>query len=66
VLALTLLQSARPTSFGLVASGWMTAIDETCAALREVPWRCRWEGRRATGILRWRLGWQVLWGLLSR
>jgi 3-carboxy-cis,cis-muconate cycloisomerase len=37
VMARTLLRPARPTSFGLRAAGWMTAIDEACAAVRAVP-----------------------------
>jgi 3-carboxy-cis,cis-muconate cycloisomerase len=37
VMGRTLLQDAVPTSFGLEAAGWMTAIDEACLAVREVP-----------------------------
>ncbi|MGP0049778.1 MAG: lyase family protein [Solirubrobacteraceae bacterium] len=37
VLGLTLLQSALPTSFGLRAAGWMTAIDEARRELAAVP-----------------------------
>jgi 3-carboxy-cis,cis-muconate cycloisomerase len=37
VLGMTLLQPALPTSFGLRAAGWMTAIDEACAGVRELP-----------------------------
>ncbi len=37
VMGLTLLQEARPTTFGLRAAGWMIALDEARAALREVP-----------------------------
>jgi 3-carboxy-cis,cis-muconate cycloisomerase len=33
----TLLQDALPTSFGLVAAGWMTAIDEASRELRAAP-----------------------------
>jgi 3-carboxy-cis,cis-muconate cycloisomerase len=33
----TLLQDALPTSFGLVAAGWMTGIDQALAELRRVP-----------------------------
>ena len=33
----TLLQDAVPTSFGLIAAGWMTGIDEACRELRAVP-----------------------------
>jgi 3-carboxy-cis,cis-muconate cycloisomerase len=33
----TLLQPAVPTSFGLKAAGWMTAIDEASAELRRTP-----------------------------
>jgi 3-carboxy-cis,cis-muconate cycloisomerase len=33
----TLLQDALPTSFGLEAAGWMTAIDEACRELAAVP-----------------------------
>jgi 3-carboxy-cis,cis-muconate cycloisomerase len=33
----TLLQAALPTSFGLEAAGWMTAIDEACRELAAVP-----------------------------
>jgi 3-carboxy-cis,cis-muconate cycloisomerase len=37
VMGRTLLQDALPTSFGLKAARWMTAIDEACAELRIVP-----------------------------
>jgi 3-carboxy-cis,cis-muconate cycloisomerase len=37
VLGRTLLRDALPTSFGLRAAGWMTAIDEACAELHTVP-----------------------------
>jgi 3-carboxy-cis,cis-muconate cycloisomerase len=37
VMGRTLLQDAVPTSFGLVAAGWMTAIDEARTQLRDVP-----------------------------
>ncbi|OAI39512.1 hypothetical protein AYO39_02745 [Actinobacteria bacterium SCGC AG-212-D09] len=37
VMGMTLLQPALPTSFGLIAAGWMTAIDEASAVLGEVP-----------------------------
>jgi 3-carboxy-cis,cis-muconate cycloisomerase len=37
MLGFTLMQPAFPTSFGLRAAGWMMAIDEATAALREVP-----------------------------
>jgi 3-carboxy-cis,cis-muconate cycloisomerase len=37
VMGRTLLQDAIPTSFGLKAAGWMTAIDEACRALEAVP-----------------------------
>jgi 3-carboxy-cis,cis-muconate cycloisomerase len=37
LLGLTLLQAALPTSFGLKAAGWMTAIDEACDQLRALP-----------------------------
>jgi 3-carboxy-cis,cis-muconate cycloisomerase len=33
----TLLQDALPTSFGLVAAGWMTGIDQACRLLRMAP-----------------------------
>ncbi len=33
----TLLQDALPTSFGLAAAGWMTAIDEASRELRAAP-----------------------------
>ena len=36
-MGITLLQEAVPTSFGLKAAGWMTAIDETCELVRELP-----------------------------
>ena len=36
VMGRTLLQDAEPTSFGLVAAGWMTAIDEACRAVGDV------------------------------
>ena len=36
VMGRTLLQDARPTSFGLKAAGWMTAIDEARGALQAV------------------------------
>ena len=35
--ARTLLQQALPTTFGLKAAGWMTALDAAAAALRAVP-----------------------------
>lgn len=37
VMGRTLLQDALPTSFGLKAAGWLTAIDEACRALEAVP-----------------------------
>jgi 3-carboxy-cis,cis-muconate cycloisomerase len=37
VMGRTLLQDALPTSFGLRAAGWMTAIDDACGALEAVP-----------------------------
>ena len=37
IMGRTLLQDALPTSFGLLAAGWMTAIDEARAVLRAVP-----------------------------
>ncbi len=37
VLGITLLQPALPTSLGMRAAGWMTAIDEAAAALRAAP-----------------------------
>lgn len=37
VMGRTLLQPAIPTSFGLRAAGWMTAIDEARRALGELP-----------------------------
>ena len=37
IMGLTLLQRALPTSFGLKAAGWMTAIAEASILLREVP-----------------------------
>ena len=37
VMGRTLLQDALPTSLGLIAAGWMTAIDEAVAELRAVP-----------------------------
>jgi 3-carboxy-cis,cis-muconate cycloisomerase len=37
VMGRTLLQEALPTSFGLVAAGWMTAIDEATRSLAGVP-----------------------------
>jgi len=37
VMGRTLLQPAIPTSFGLRAAGWMTAIDEPRRALGELP-----------------------------
>jgi 3-carboxy-cis,cis-muconate cycloisomerase len=37
VMGRTLLQDAAPTSIGLKAAGWMTAIDEATAELRTVP-----------------------------
>jgi 3-carboxy-cis,cis-muconate cycloisomerase len=36
VLGRTLLQDAIPTSFGLKAAGWMTAVDESCRVIRAV------------------------------
>jgi 3-carboxy-cis,cis-muconate cycloisomerase len=37
VMAKTLLQDALPTSFGLKAAGWMTAIDQASAELATAP-----------------------------
>src|SRR5581483_11759472 len=37
VMARTLLRDAMPTSFGLRAAGWMTAIDEACRECSRVP-----------------------------
>jgi 3-carboxy-cis,cis-muconate cycloisomerase len=37
VMGRTLLQDALPTSFGLKAAGWMTAIDQALAELATVP-----------------------------
>lgn len=37
IMARTLLQDAVPTSFGLKAAGWMTAIDQARAELAHVP-----------------------------
>jgi 3-carboxy-cis,cis-muconate cycloisomerase len=37
IMGLTLLQRAVPTSFGLKAAGWMTAIAEASILLRETP-----------------------------
>jgi 3-carboxy-cis,cis-muconate cycloisomerase len=37
VMGRTLLQDAIPTSFGLKAAGWMTAIDLACKQLETVP-----------------------------
>jgi 3-carboxy-cis,cis-muconate cycloisomerase len=37
VMGRTLLQDAIPTSFGLKAAGWMSAIDEACATLAGAP-----------------------------
>lgn len=37
VMGRTLLQEAVPTSLGLRAAGWMTAIDEALAELRRAP-----------------------------
>jgi len=37
VMGRTLMQPALPTSFGLKAAGWMTALDEACAQLRAAP-----------------------------
>lgn len=36
MLARTLLQPARPTTFGLVAARWLTGVDDAGARLREV------------------------------
>jgi 3-carboxy-cis,cis-muconate cycloisomerase len=36
VMGRTLLQDALPTSFGLVAVGWMSSIDAACGAVRDV------------------------------
>jgi 3-carboxy-cis,cis-muconate cycloisomerase len=36
VMGRTLLQDAEPTSFGLTAAGWMTAIADACRELRGV------------------------------
>lgn len=37
IMGRTLLQDAVPTTFGLKAAGWMTAIDDACRELRAVP-----------------------------
>jgi len=37
IMGRTLLQDALPTAFGLKAAGWLTAIDEAVAALRDAP-----------------------------
>jgi 3-carboxy-cis,cis-muconate cycloisomerase len=37
IMGRTLLQDALPTSFGLRAAGWMTALDSAIAELRDVP-----------------------------
>ncbi len=37
LLGLTLLQPALPTTFGLKAAGWMTAIDEARCEMAKVP-----------------------------
>jgi 3-carboxy-cis,cis-muconate cycloisomerase len=37
IMGRTLLQDALPTSFGLKAAGWMTAIDEAGRGLAELP-----------------------------
>lgn len=37
VMGRTLLQDAMPTSFGLKAAGWMSAIDEARRELRQIP-----------------------------
>ncbi len=37
IMGRTLLQPALPTSFGLKAAGWMTAIDEACSELEALP-----------------------------
>jgi 3-carboxy-cis,cis-muconate cycloisomerase len=36
ILARTLMQPAQPTTFGLKAAGWLTALDESAAALAGV------------------------------
>jgi 3-carboxy-cis,cis-muconate cycloisomerase len=36
ILARTLMQPAQPTTFGLKAAGWMTALDEAAAALADI------------------------------
>jgi 3-carboxy-cis,cis-muconate cycloisomerase len=37
IMGRTLLQDALPTAFGLKAAGWLIAIDEAVAELREAP-----------------------------
>jgi 3-carboxy-cis,cis-muconate cycloisomerase len=44
VMGRTLLQDAIPTSFGLKAAGWMTAVDEACRALEAVPFAVQMGG----------------------
>ncbi len=44
IMGRTLLQDAVPTSFGLRAAGWMTAIDEACAALASASLAVRMGG----------------------
>src|SRR6185437_1202719 len=34
----TLLQQAVPVTFGLVAAGWLTSLDEARAGLAVLPW----------------------------
>ncbi|HET6548728.1 MAG TPA: lyase family protein [Solirubrobacter sp.] len=36
IMGRTLLQAAKPTTFGLKAAGWMTGLDEAAAGLRRV------------------------------
>ena len=45
----TLLQQALPTSFGLKAAGWMTALDATAARLAAVPLAAQLGGPAGTG-----------------
>ncbi len=49
----TLLQQAVPVTFGLVAAGWLTGLDEARAALDRVA-ACGWRSSSAARPGRWR------------
>ena len=63
---LTLLQPALPTTFGLKAAGWMTAIDEAARELRAVPLAVQMGGPSGLAIRRSRRASPAGWAWPSR